>query len=77
VKARGKDNPRDDWRAELFAKIAAGRLKTITDPGFRDEVARSRGIGLDLFSQLPDKYPQIFGLFGAIGAPYGRKKRAM
>ena len=51
--------------------------KPVTDPGFGQDISRMCGIGLDLFSEVADKNPQVLCLFDKIAAPNGGEQDAV
>src|SRR6266496_6603199 len=53
------------------------RLKPVSDPGIRNDVAWRSFIDFQFLSQVSNANAQIFGLFHAVGAPNGRQQRAV
>src|SRR6478609_2309691 len=51
--------------------------ESISDPRLAHEVARLRGVGLDLLSQLPDEHPQVLGLVDRLRSPDRLQNRAV
>ena len=53
------------------------RLKAISNPRFGDDIGGNVLVGFELLSQVPDEYPQVFRLLGAVGSPNRPKQGAV
>src|SRR6185369_8123193 len=59
-----------------FLRLLIG-IEAITDPGFGEDVAWARRVGLDLLAQVTDEHAQVFVLLDVVAAPEGRQQGAM
>ena len=70
IKIRGFD-PCNPWL------ITVARMEAVAYPGLGENVAGTRGVGLNLLTQVADKHTQVFILFDVITSPQRREQRSV
>ena len=61
----------------MIRNICVTGIEAVAYPGLGENIAGTRGVGLNLLAQVADKHAQVFILFDVVSTPKRGEERAM